>query len=174
MARRCGAAFAAGAPTDPGYFRTLNLLLPLDETTPHPISSEGVGGRPVVTLVRSAHSVERIERLAVFSVRRGCGFAALAICTTMFALVEQPALAFRTGALLCCLAAAILFWKGRCARTQNHRETELWILLDRNPGLPEAYAGRVINAVLSSVYMRHAEYAALIAFLLWLVSLVVG
>jgi hypothetical protein len=118
--------------------------------------------------------MERIQKLAVLSVRRGCGFAALAICTTMFALIQQPALAFRTGALLCCLTAAVLFWKARQARTRNHRDTELWILLDRDPGLPDAYAGRVINAVLSDVYMRHAEGAAVIAFLMWLASLAIG
>jgi hypothetical protein len=118
--------------------------------------------------------VERIRQLAVFSVRRGCGFAALAICTTMFALIEQPALAFRTGAVLCCLAAVILFWRARHARTRDHRDTEVWMLLGRDAGLPDAQAGRVINAVLSEVYMWHAEGAAAVAFGLWLTSLVTG
>ncbi len=90
----------------------------------------------------------------------------------MFGLIQQPALAFRVGAVLCCLAAVILFWKARHARTRNHRDTELWILLDRNPGLPEPDAGRIINAVLSEVYKRHAGGAVGIALGLWVLSLV--
>lgn len=92
----------------------------------------------------------------------------------MFGLVHQPSLAFRTGAILCCLAAVVLLWKSRQARTRDHRQTELWILLDRDPGLPEAHAGRVINAVLSDVYRQHAEGAAAVALLLWLLSLIAG
>lgn len=116
--------------------------------------------------------MERIQRLAVLSVRRGCAFAGLAICTTMFGLIQYPALSFQTGAVLCCLTAAILFWKARQARTRNHRDTEVWILLNRDPGLPEASAGRVIQSVLNTVYMQHAEGAAVVALALWLISLV--
>ncbi len=102
----------------------------------------------------------------------GCGFAALAICTVMFGLISEPVLAFRSGAILTGLTTIILFWKARSAPRTDYRDTELWILLERKPELPEAYAGRVITGILSEVYMRHAEAAAAIAFVLWLVSLV--
>ena len=92
----------------------------------------------------------------------------------MFGLISQPTVAFRSGALLCCLTAVILYWKAREAPMRDHRKTELWIMLDRNPGLPEAYAGRVINAVLTDVYRHHAAGAAVIALLLWLISVAIS
>lgn len=118
--------------------------------------------------------MDDIHRLAVLSVRRGCGFAALAICTVMFALVHEPALSFRSGAILCALAAAVLFFKSRQAPHRDHRETELWLLLGRDDRPPDAYAGRIINPVLAEIYWRHACYAVYLAVGLWLVAVVVS
>jgi hypothetical protein len=117
---------------------------------------------------------DRIRVLAELSVRRGCGFAALAICTIMFGLFATPLIAVRTGAVLTTLTAAVLFYKGQQALGRNYRHTELWIMLDRNHGLPESYAGRIINTVLRDVYLRHADGAALIALVLWSLVVVGG
>jgi len=112
--------------------------------------------------------MDRIRVLASLSVRRACGFAGLAIVTVMFGLAAYPEMSFRSGAVLTSFATAVLFWKALEAPTRNYRDTELWIMLDRMPDIPEAQVGRFINDVLHEVYIWHAERAAAIALMLWL------
>lgn len=116
--------------------------------------------------------MERIEQLAVLSVRRACGFAVIAICTAMSGLLYDLSLALHVGALLATIGLAVLLYKTHEAPRRDHRKTELWLLLGREPGLPEAVAGRVINAALHDVYKRHAAYAAVVAVALWAMTLV--
>lgn len=113
--------------------------------------------------------MERIRALAVLSVRRGCGFAALAIVAVMVGLSADPVISAKSGAVLTSFTTAVLFWKALEAPRRNHRNTELWILLGRTPEFPEAELGQRINAVLHEVYLWHAERAAMIALVLWLV-----
>lgn len=110
--------------------------------------------------------------MALLSVRRACGFAVIAICTTMSGLLFDPLLAARTGATLTTVMFLILLYKAREAPRRDHRKTELWILLDRRPELPDAVAGRVINTVLRDVYMQHAGYTALAALVMWATTVV--
>lgn len=112
--------------------------------------------------------MEKIRALAVLSVRRACGFAALAIVTVMFGLSAQPLTSMRSGAVLTSFAAAMLFWKALQAPKRNYRHTELWILLELTPDAADSQVGRVINTTLHEVYLWHAERAAVIAFVLWL------
>ena len=112
--------------------------------------------------------MDQIRVLAVLSVRRACGFAALAIVTVMFGLVSDPLSSLRGGAVLTTFAAVVLFWKALEAPRRDYRKTELWIMLERGPEASESHVGRVINNVLHEVYLWHAERAAGIAFVLWL------
>jgi hypothetical protein len=105
--------------------------------------------------------------MALLSIHRGCAFAGLAVIMLMLGLSPYPDLAFRSGAVVTAVIALVLFFKARQAPTRNYRQTELWYMLQRNPGLPEAYAGRVINGILEQEYRRHAEYAGWIAAGLW-------
>lgn len=114
--------------------------------------------------------MDNIRAMAMLSVRRGCAFAALAIVTVMFGLFSQPLLSLRSGAVLTTLAAVVLFWKALEAPTRNYRHTELWIMLERTPDMPERHAGRVVNGILHEVYLSHAEAAAAIAGGLWLTA----
>ena len=116
--------------------------------------------------------MENIRQMAVLSVRRGCGFAGLAIAMIMSGLISAPVLAFRSGAALTTFAAGVLFWKALEAPLRDYRRTELWTMLERTPDLPAAHAGRVINSVLHEVYLWHAQGAAAAAFCLWLVSMI--
>ena len=111
--------------------------------------------------------MERIRRLALLSIYRGCAFAGLAVIMLMLGLSPYPDLAFRSGAVLTATTALCLLFKAKQAPTQNHRQTELWYMLQRNPGLPESCAGRVINEILAQEYRRHAEFAAWAAAGLW-------
>jgi hypothetical protein len=116
--------------------------------------------------------MDRIRDLAVLSVRRACGFAVIAICTVMSGLIYDPLLAVRVGAFMTTGTLLVLLYKAHEAPRRNHRDTELWLLLGRDAGLPEGVAGRVINGVLRDVYLEHAGYAASIAAVLWVASLV--
>jgi hypothetical protein len=106
--------------------------------------------------------------LAVLSVRRACGFAALAILTVMFGLAAEPYLSLKSGAVLTTLVAAVLAWKTLEAPTRNYKHTELWIMLERTPEAAHHQVGRMINSTLREVYLWHAERAAMIALALWL------
>lgn len=110
--------------------------------------------------------MERIHELALVSVRRACGFAALGIATFCLSVSFDPLMALRSGAVLTCLLATVLVYKAQTAATRNHRDTELWMLLGGEPGLPDPQAGRVINSALREVYWQHADIAAGVAFVL--------
>lgn len=112
--------------------------------------------------------MDDIRALAVLSVRRGCGFAALAIVTVMFGLLFEPLTSLRSGAVLITFSAVVLYWKALEAPRRNYRHTELWIMLQRTPDIPDARIGQLINSVLHEVYLWHAERAAALAFCLWL------
>lgn len=116
--------------------------------------------------------MDRIRNLAVLSIRRACGFAVIAICTAMSGLLYDPLLAIRVGAFLASGALLVLLYKAHEAPRRDHRKTELWLLLGRDPGIPDGMAGRVINNVLRDVYLEHARYAATIALALWIAALV--
>lgn len=127
---------------------------------------------------------QRVRRLAVHSIGRGCFFAALAIWCVMIGLISDPKLALRAGGLLSLVACCILLLKAQSAQQRSFKHTEVWILLDRKlpqagdlgPKLSCRLAGRMtpeaaqqlIGAVLRELYLRYALYAGLIgaAFLL--------
>jgi multisubunit Na+/H+ antiporter MnhB subunit len=116
--------------------------------------------------------MDQIHRLAVLSVRRGCGFAGLAIATVMAGLMFDHALAFKSGAALTAIVAIVLLFRGIVAPRRNFRETEVWYLLPRDSRPPGDHGGRVINGILRDVYLQHAEWAAVIAVGLWLVPFI--
>ena len=115
--------------------------------------------------------IDRIRQLAELSVRRACGFAALAIVTFMVGLSADPIVALKAGAVSSTLLGFVLFIKSIRSQQTDYRRTELWILLDRRHDLPEAHAARVITGVLREVYLRYAELAAWVAFLFWILVL---
>lgn len=119
----------------------------------------------------SMHRIERIRHFAEISVRRGCGFAALAILTFMVGLSATPVTAFRTGAVLSTLLATVLFFQSLRSAQIDYRTTELWVLLDRRHDLPDPQAAkRVISQILKEVYLLYAERAAWSALGFWALS----
>ncbi|GAB4170999.1 MAG: hypothetical protein OHK0024_07120 [Thalassobaculales bacterium] len=115
--------------------------------------------------------LERIREQARLSVGRGCGFGLLAICTFVIGFIPLPLVAARLAAILTTLMAVILVWQAWRSPRRRYRDTELWIMLDRNHGLPEDRAQGVIMGILGEVYMRHAEATAAGALVLWALSL---
>ena len=104
--------------------------------------------------------LEIVEKLAEFSVARACGFAMLAILVTIVGLVDEPAIALKTGAVLSLLTSMILLLKAALAESKPHRSTELWLLLKPNERPHEAVAQRVIALALREAFLRFALYFA--------------
>lgn len=118
--------------------------------------------------------MDRIRHHAWASISRACGFGALAIGTAMIGAAALPALAAKIGAAATALMAAILLLKAVNAPKQPYRTTELWVMLDRDHGLPEAHAQRILMGMLQECYARSAKVAIAVALALWIVGLFLG
>lgn len=116
--------------------------------------------------------MRELEALAVLSVRRACGFGALAIATLMFGLIGTPAVAFGTGAVCCLLMALILYWKSDQALRLDHRKTELWMMLAETHRPPPDVAAVVVPRILQHTYLSHCRLA--LSFAVGLVLPAVG
>lgn len=103
--------------------------------------------------------MQELEAIAVLSVRRACGFGALAIATLMLSLVGTPAAAFGSGAVCCLLMALILYWKGDHVLRQDHRKTELWLMLAESHRPPHDIATVVVPRILRRIYLEHCRLA---------------
>ncbi|MDP2377198.1 MAG: hypothetical protein A3D94_05920 [Alphaproteobacteria bacterium RIFCSPHIGHO2_12_FULL_66_14] len=115
-----------------------------------------------------------IKRCAELSVRRGCGFALMAIVTAMVGFSAEPWIAIRSGAVFVLIAAAVLFWKGWTARTRNYRHTEVWLMIEDAPALPRERLQTMIGGALADVYFHHARVAAYMAIAMCIIGLAVG
>jgi hypothetical protein len=98
-------------------------------------------------------------------------FAALAIATTVLGLIFEPVLALKTGGALTLILAAILQLKAERALSRPYRSTEVWLILDRRLGLPDAHAQRLVGEVLRTTYQRYAGYSLAVATAFWLLGL---
>jgi hypothetical protein len=101
--------------------------------------------------------VRELEALALLSVRRACGFGALAIATLMFGLIGTPAAAFGSGTACCLFMAVILYWKSEQALRLDHRKTELWMMLAESHRPPHAVAAVVVPRILRHTYLDHCR-----------------
>jgi hypothetical protein len=115
-----------------------------------------------------------IRRYAELSVKRGCGFAAMAIVTAMVGFSSEPWIAVRAGAVFVTIAAVVLFWKGWSARTRNYRHTEVWLMIEEVPALPRERLQDMIGGALADVYFAYARQAAYIALGMCFIGLLLG
>jgi hypothetical protein len=107
--------------------------------------------------------MDRIDHLAEGVVRRGCGFALLAIFTVMWGLSYDLLLSLETGAILVTLCGAVLAVFAYQAPRQNHKSTELWVLLDKGEDLPPHYPPAQLLEVMRKTYIRYAELSGKLA-----------
>jgi hypothetical protein len=110
--------------------------------------------------------MDRIEYLADLTVKRGCGFALLAIATVMLGLSYDLVLCLKSGAILEALHGSVLGVFAYQAPKRNHRSTELWVLLNKGEDLPRNYPPELLLEVLRKTYIRYAEFAAMTALAL--------
>jgi hypothetical protein len=115
-----------------------------------------------------------IRRCAELSVRRGCGFALMAIVTAMVGFSGEPWIAVRSGAAFVLIAALVLFWKGWTARSRNYRHTEVWLMIEDAPALPRERLQSMIGGILAEVYFNHARLAAYVAVTMCVIGFAIG
>lgn len=115
---------------------------------------------------------QRVRSLAGLSVGRGCFFAALAIWCTMIGLIATPLQSLKAGAILTMLVCAILVFKSWAVDRQPYKQTEVYILLDRQIEVTPEVAQRLIKTSLRETYNRYALYAAIVALCFWAAAFV--
>ncbi len=118
--------------------------------------------------------MDAIENAAHVSIGRACGFAGLGIFCVMFGLSYEPDLAARAGGTLSLVVALILAFRAWTARTRPYKNTELWIIIDKDKRPPGEIAQQVVGEALREAYLWFAESAALIAFVLLVSALALG
>jgi len=107
--------------------------------------------------------MDRIDHLADGVVRRGCGFALLAVFTVMWGLSYDLLLCLKTGAILLALHGSVLAVFAYRAPRLNHRSTELWALLGKGEDLPPQYPPAQLLEVMRKTYIRYAELSGKLA-----------
>jgi hypothetical protein len=122
--------------------------------------------------------MERLRRSATISIGRATAFAAFGIFCLMIGLSFDPPLMVRVGAVLSLALAVALILKAELALRQDHRRTEMWLLLPPHDRPPDEVARRVSGTVLRETYLRFAMMSAAasailsgITVLFWLVGL---
>lgn len=115
-----------------------------------------------------------IRRYAELSVRRGCGFALLAIVTAMVGFASEPWIAIRSGAVFVLITAVVLFWRGLSARQRNYRSTEVWLMIESAPALPHERLQAMIGGALAETYFAHARIAAYVALAMCVIDVALG
>ena len=109
---------------------------------------------------RGTISVETIRIFADFSIRRGCGFALLAISCVMLSFSFDLRQACHAGAILVALLAVALWIKSLLAPRRPYFKTEVWIMLPDRPKLGKPELQRLIGGILAERFWWHAKAAA--------------
>lgn len=104
--------------------------------------------------------LQQIEDLANFSVGRGCGFAMIAIATTMIGMSFDPHQCLAVGAVLSLITALVLILKAWRAPAKPYDATELWLMLPPGERPPDAVAQTLVSRALRLAYYRFASYFA--------------
>lgn len=106
---------------------------------------------------------ETIERLASISVARGVGFGALTVFCFMVAFTGDTANMLRAGGMGALFIALVLWIKAVNASPQNFKQSEVWIMLDKNLRPPEALAAGMVTEARRLALIRWGHRAAIVA-----------
>jgi hypothetical protein len=111
--------------------------------------------------------MEHLRRSARVSVGRATAFAVLGIFCVMIGLSFEVGLMVRAGAILSLILTLTLILKAELALRQDHRHTEMWLLLPPDQRPPREVAQRLSAAVLRETYLRFALTSAAASVALW-------
>lgn len=115
--------------------------------------------------------MDKLREVAIACVGRAVMFGSLAIGCVMVGFSFNPVSAFRSGAVLSLVMAAILIWRATTAHRQNPKTSEVWLYLDERSRPAEAHARFVFGTVMKDVYARFAQATLAVAVLLFAISL---
>jgi hypothetical protein len=118
--------------------------------------------------------MEKIRQTAVACVGRAVMFGTLAIGCVMVGFSFNPVSAFRSGAVLTLVMAAILIWKAVAALRQNPKSTEVWLYLDERSRPADDHARLAFASVMRDVYGRFAQVSLFAACAMFGISLLLG
>lgn len=107
-----------------------------------------------------------VERMAFITVIRANGFAGLAIMCVMVGSSFDPKMAFRMGAVLLLMWAFFQILRGYTALQKDVRETELWILLEKQDRPQPEIRQQIIGGALRTAYYSFAHLSSVLAALL--------
>ena len=107
--------------------------------------------------------MEKIHNLALISVGRGVGFAALAIAVFMVGMSADPLACFQAGGILSLITCMTLVMKGLRAPHHNYKHTEVWIMLNPDERPSAAVAQNMIGDALKRTYLNFALHSAFVA-----------
>lgn len=134
-------------------------------------------GRVIIAALRQKFGgavMDPLRQAAYISISRACGFAGLAIFCVMAGLSFEPVLATKVGGVLALVVVGVLLLKCFYLRYQDHRKTELWLILDKRYRPPEAYAKRLSRQVLRETYLGFAKAASGISVMLLSLSMLLA
>lgn len=106
--------------------------------------------------LQSGRQMGRIRQIALQCVGRAVMFGSLAIGCVMVGFSFNPVSAFRSGAFMALMMAAVLMWKAMTAGTKNPKRTEVWLYLDEKARPIDAAAQKVFRTVMREVYVLYA------------------
>jgi hypothetical protein len=108
-------------------------------------------------------AMQKVEELALISVSRAVGFAALAIGTTMIGLSADIMNCLKAGGILTLMTSLILLMKGLRAPQRDYKRTEVWIMMAPDDRPNAAVAQGVIGEVLKRTYLTFAFHLAIVS-----------
>jgi Ca2+/Na+ antiporter len=118
--------------------------------------------------------MDRIRSQAIFCVGRAVLFAILAITMVMLSFAFDPPTAFKAGAVLGLVLAAVLLWFAQTAHRRNPSDTETWLLLETEFRPHGDSARKIFTAVMEEVYLFFAVRAFAGAIALFVVGIVLS
>ncbi len=116
--------------------------------------------------------MEKIREVAIFCIGRAVMFGSLAITCVMVGFSFNPVSAFRAGAMLTLLMAAILIWKAYAAARQNPKSTEVWMYLDQKARPANEHSRFVFATIMRDVYARFGQASLAVACLFFAISII--
>lgn len=123
-----------------------------------------------VGLQAEAIAMQKAEELALISVSRAVGFAALAIGTLMIGLSADLLNCLKAGGILTLMTSLILLMKGLRAPQRDYRRTEVWIMMSPDDRPSAAVAQGVIGEALKRTYLTFALHLAAVSGGLFLLA----
>jgi hypothetical protein len=123
---------------------------------------------------RMQSTAQRVEELALISVGRGVGFAALAIGTFMIGMSADIMACVKSGGILTLITSLILWMRAVQAPRRDYRRTEVWIMMEPQDRPNSVIAQVLIGETLRRTYMTFAVNIALVSAGLLFTSLMIS